>query len=131
LIAAGASPGGYQVRGFPAWLGGMERPISRRERRFWKGDEGLLAPFGARLMASDDIFNRRGRKPWASVNFVTAHDGFTLNDLVSYNDKHNAPNGEDNRDGHNANHSWNQASRDRPRSKSMRRPIDCRSIASE
>ena len=72
-----------------------------------RSDEGLLAPFGARLTASSDIFNRRGRKPWASVNFVTAHDGFTLNDLVSYNDKHNEPNGEDNRDGHNANHSWN------------------------
>ena len=66
-----------------------------------------LAPFGARLTASADIFNRRGRKPWASVNFVTAHDGFTLNDVVSYNDKHNEANGEDNRDGHNANYTWN------------------------
>jgi glycogen operon protein len=76
-------------------------------RRFWKGDDGMLAPFGARLTASGDIFNRRGRKPWASVNFVTAHDGLTLNDVVSYNDKHNEANGEDNRDGHNANRSWN------------------------
>ena len=61
----------------------------------------------ARISASGDLFNRRGRKPWASVNFVTAHDGFTLHDLVSYNDKHNEANGEDNRDGHDDNHSWN------------------------
>jgi isoamylase len=61
----------------------------------------------ARLAGSGDIFNRRGRKPWASVNFVTAHDGFTLNDIVSYNDKHNEANGEENRDGHSDNRSWN------------------------
>ena len=60
-----------------------------------------------RLAASADCFNPRGRKPWASVNFITAHDGFTLNDLVSYNEKHNEANGEDNRDGHSDNQSWN------------------------
>ena len=65
---------------------------------------GAVTP---RLCASGDIFNHRGRKPWASVNFITAHDGFTLNDLVSYNDRHNEANGEDNRDGHANNRSWN------------------------
>ena len=59
------------------------------------------------ISGSGDLFNKRGRKPWASINFVTAHDGFNLNDLVSYNDKHNEANGEDNRDGHSNNHSWN------------------------
>src|SRR3712207_8863976 len=59
------------------------------------------------MTASADLFNKRGRRPWASVNFITAHDGFTLHDLVSYNDKHNEANGEDNRDGHSNNYSWN------------------------
>ncbi|MGZ8330711.1 MAG: glycogen debranching protein GlgX [Rhodoplanes sp.] len=100
-------PGGYQVGGFPPGWAEWNDQYRDVVRRFWKGDEGLLAPFGARLTASGDIFNRRGRKPWASVNVITAHDGFTLNDVVSYNDKHNEANGEDNRDGHNANYSWN------------------------
>jgi isoamylase len=69
--------------------------------------DGTLPDFAARITGSSDLFNRRGRKPWASVNFITAHDGFTLNDLVSYNDRHNEPNGEDNRDGHSDNRSWN------------------------
>jgi glycogen operon protein len=76
-------------------------------RAFWKGDEGVLPELATRITASGDLFNRRGRKPWASVNFITAHDGFTLNDLVSYNDKHNEANGEENRDGHSDNKSWN------------------------
>ena len=67
----------------------------------------MLPEFAKRISGSGDLFNKRGRKPWASVNFITAHDGFTLNDLVSYNDKHNEANGEDNRDGHSNNHSWN------------------------
>jgi glycogen operon protein len=66
-----------------------------------------MADLATRLCASPDMFNKRGRKPWASANFITAHDGFTLNDLVSYNDKHNDANGEDNRDGHSHNLSWN------------------------
>ena len=69
----------------------------------------LCPDFAARITGSSDLFNRRGRKPWASVNFITAHDGFTLNDLVSYNDRHNEPNGEDNRDGHSDNRSWNHS----------------------
>jgi glycogen operon protein len=100
-------PGGYQVGHFsPGWAEWNDR-FRDTVRAFWKGDEGKLAEFGTRLSASPDLFNKRGRKPWASVNFVTAHDGFTLNDLVSYNDKHNEANGEDNRDGHPHNLSWN------------------------
>jgi glycogen operon protein len=67
----------------------------------------VLADFAKRITGSGDLFNKRGRKPWSSVNFVTAHDGFNLNDLVSYNEKHNEANGEGNRDGHSDNHSWN------------------------
>jgi glycogen operon protein len=76
-------------------------------RRFWKGDEGLFSSFAERFSASSDIFNRRGRRTWAGVNFITAHDGFTLHDLVSYNEKHNEANGEDNQDGSGNNNSWN------------------------
>ncbi len=100
-------PGGYQVGGFPPGWAEWNDKYRDTMRRFWKGDEGQMAEFGKRLTASGDVFNRRGRKPWASVNFITAHDGFTLHDVVSYNDKHNEANGEGNRDGHNANHSWN------------------------
>jgi glycogen operon protein len=100
-------PGGYQVGGFaPGWAEWNDR-FRDTVRAFWKGDEGKLAGLAARLTGSGDVFNRRGRKPWASVNFVTAHDGFTLNDLVSYDEKHNEANGEDNRDGHSHNISWN------------------------
>ena len=86
-------------RRLPAGMGGVERPFRDTVRAFWKGDDGTPPSSLTRFTASGDIFNRRGRKPWASVNFITAHDGFTLNDLVSYNDKHNEANGEDNRDG--------------------------------
>ena len=99
--------GGYQVGGFPP--GWMEWNGRYRDtmRQFWKGDEGKLADFASRLSGSADIYHHRGRRPWASVNFITAHDGFTLRDLVSYNDKHNEANLEDNRDGANDNESWN------------------------
>ena len=76
-------------------------------RRFWKGDEGQLSDFAYRLTGSSDLYQFDGRKPYASINFVTAHDGFTLCDLVSYNKKHNEANGEDNRDGSDNNDSWN------------------------
>ena len=84
----------------------MERHVPRHRARLLarQASAKALAP---RLCASPDKFNFRGRKPWASVNFVTAHDGFTLYDLVSYNDKHNEANGEDNSDGHSDNRSWN------------------------
>ncbi|MCW2248032.1 glycogen operon protein [Azospirillum fermentarium] len=100
-------PGGYQVGGFPPGWAEWNDRYRDTVRAYWKGDEGKLPDLAARLTASGDVFNRRGRKPWSSVNFVTAHDGFTLADLVSYNDKHNEANGEDNRDGHSHNLSWN------------------------
>jgi glycogen operon protein len=100
-------PGGYQVGRFsPGWAEWNDR-YRDNVRSFWKGDERKLPEMAARLTASGDLFNKRGRKPWSSVNFITAHDGFTLNDLVSYNDKHNEANGENNRDGHSHNLSWN------------------------
>jgi glycogen operon protein len=76
-------------------------------RRFWRGEEGQMAQFGYRLTGSSDLYGEDGRSPTASINFITAHDGFTLHDLVSYNHKHNEANGEDNRDGHNENLSLN------------------------
>jgi isoamylase len=100
-------PGGYQVGGFPPGWAEWNDRFRDTVRAFWKGDEGKAAELAARIAASGDFFDRRGRKPWASVNFITAHDGFTLRDLVSYNDKHNEANGEDNRDGHSNNLSWN------------------------
>jgi glycogen operon protein len=99
--------GGYQVGNFPplwAEWNGRYRDVVRR---YWKGDEGQVAELGYRLTGSSDLYKRDGRKPTASINFITAHDGFTLRDLVSYNGKHNQANGEDNRDGSNDNHSWN------------------------
>jgi glycogen operon protein len=92
-------------------------------RAYWKGDEGVLPDLAARVSGSADLFDKRGRRPWASVNFITAHDGFTLADLVSYNDKHNEANGEDNRDGHSNNHSWNHGAEgptDDPRIRALR-----------
>jgi glycogen operon protein len=99
-------PGGYQVGGFPAGWAEWNDKFRDTVRDFWRGEAtpAVLAP---RLCASPDAFAHRGRQPWASVNFVTAHDGFTLNDLVSYNEKHNEANGEENRDGHSHNRSWN------------------------
>jgi glycogen operon protein len=99
--------GGYQVGNFP--LGWAEWNDRYRDgmRAYWKGDEGRLGEFARRLTGSSDLYGRAGKRPNASVNFVAAHDGFTLRDLVSYNDKHNEANGEDNRDGHSHNLSWN------------------------
>ena len=100
-------PGGYQVGRFsPGWAEWNDR-YRDTVRAYWRGDDGKLPDLAARLTASADLFANRGRKPWASINFVSAHDGFTLNDLVSYNDKHNEANGEDNRDGHSHNLSAN------------------------
>jgi isoamylase len=100
-------PGGYQVGGFPPGWAEWNDRFRDTVRSYWKGDEGVLPELGKRISASADLFDRRGRKPWAGVNFITAHDGFTLNDLVSYDDKHNEANGEENRDGNSNNHSWN------------------------
>jgi isoamylase len=99
-------PGGYQVGAFPPGWGEWNDKFRDTVRDFWRGEApaSALAP---RLCASADLFNHQGRRPWASINFVTAHDGFTLNDLVSYNEKHNEANLEDNRDGSSNNRSWN------------------------
>jgi len=100
-------PGGYQVGRFsPGWAEWNDR-YRDTVRAFWRGDEGLLPELASRITASADLFNKRGRRPWASVNFITAHDGFTLNDLVSYREKHNEVNGENNQDGHSHNLSSN------------------------
>ncbi|HEY7241005.1 MAG TPA: glycogen debranching protein GlgX [Burkholderiales bacterium] len=99
-------PGGYQVGGFPPGWAEWNDKFRDTVRDYWRG-EASPAGLAPRLCGSPDDFARRGRQPWASVNFITAHDGFTLNDLVSYNDKHNEANGEENRDGHSHNRSWN------------------------
>jgi glycogen operon protein len=100
-------PGGYQVGNFPPlwteWNGKYRDAV----RDFWRGAPGTLGEFASRLAGSADLYESSGRRPVASVNFVTAHDGFTLRDLVSYNDKHNEANGEENRDGESHNRSWN------------------------
>lgn len=100
-------PGGYQVGAFPpGWLEWNDR-FRDTVRAFWRGDKGQLPELASRFTASGDLFNWGGRKPFASVNFITAHDGFTLRDLVSYNDKHNEANGDENRDGTDNNLSCN------------------------
>jgi len=100
-------PGGYQVGHFPPGWAEWNDQFRDTFRAFWKGDEGQLPNVAARLTASGDLFNQRGRRPYTSVNFITAHDGFTLHDLVSYNDKHNEANDENNQDGTHNNLSWN------------------------
>jgi glycogen operon protein len=116
--------GGYQVGNFPPGWSEWNDQYRDTVRCYWKGDAGQLAGFASRFSGSADIYNRRGRRPWASVNFVTAHDGFTLRDLVSYNEKHNEANKEDNRDGHNNNYSWNcgaEGDTDDPEIRALRR----------
>ena len=99
--------GGYQVGNFPAGWAEWNGRYRDTVRRYWKSDDGQLSDLAYRLTGSSDLYERDGRRPSASINFVTAHDGFTLHDLVSYNEKHNEANGEDNNDGANDNHSWN------------------------
>ena len=100
-------PGGYQVGNFPPrwteWNGKYRDTV----RDYWRGEPGTLGEFAARLSGSSDLYESDGRAPYASINFVTAHDGFTLRDLVSYSEKHNNANGEDNKDGESHNRSWN------------------------
>jgi isoamylase len=99
--------GGYQVGNFPTkwteWNGKYRDTV----RRFWRGDGGVVSELATRLSGSSDLYEQSGRRPYASINFITAHDGFTLADLVSYNEKHNEANGENNADGENHNLSWN------------------------
>jgi isoamylase len=99
--------GGYQVGKFPVGWAEWNDRYRDAVRSYWKGDGGLIGELAYRITGSSDLYERSGRRPYASVNFVTAHDGFTLRDLVSYNEKHNDANGEENRDGTNNNRSWN------------------------
>jgi isoamylase len=99
--------GGYQVGNFPPLWAEWNGKYRDTVRKYWKGDEGVLSELGYRLTGSSDLYQRDGRRPSASINFITAHDGFTLHDLVSYNEKHNEANKEENRDGANDNESWN------------------------
>jgi glycogen operon protein len=99
-------PGGYQVGEFPPGWAEWNDKYRDTVRDYWRG-EATAGTLAQRLYGSADIFDKHGRRPQASVNFITAHDGFTLNDLVSYNDRHNEANGEDNNDGHTHNRSWN------------------------
>jgi isoamylase len=99
-------PGGYQVGGFPPGWAEWNDKFRDTTREFWVG-KAAPADLTKTLCASAEIFNHQGRRPWASINFVTAHDGFTLNDVFSYNEKHNEANGEDNKDGSSNNSSWN------------------------
>ncbi len=99
--------GGYQVGNFPPlwteWNGKYRDTV----RDYWRGADGTVGELAARLSGSSDLYENNGRRPFASINFVTCHDGFTLTDLVSYEQKHNEANGEDNRDGNDDNRSWN------------------------
>ena len=99
--------GGYQLGAFPPGWGEWNDRFRDTARRFWRGDAGTIPDLAKVLTASGERFNRRGRRPWASVNFITAHDGLTLHDLVSYEQRHNEANGEDGRDGNPVNLSWN------------------------
>jgi glycogen operon protein len=99
--------GGYQVGNFPTLWSEWNGRYRDTVRDYWRGADRTLADFAYRLTGSSDLYGRTGRRPYASVNFVTAHDGFTLTDLVSYDHKHNEANGEDNRDGTDDNRSWN------------------------
>jgi glycogen operon protein len=120
-------PGGYQLGRHPPGFAEWNDRYRDGVRRFWRGDEGQRADLAARLSGSGDMFDRRARRPWASINYLASHDGYTLNDVVSYEARHNEANGEDNRDGHGENYSCNwgtegptedenvQATRDRVR----------------
>jgi len=108
IAEAWDAAGAYQVGWFgdlrwAEWNGRYRDDV----RRYWRGDQGLVGPFATRLAGSSDLYEAGGRRPYNSINFVTSHDGFTLNDMVSYTDKHNEANGEGNRDGENNNHSCN------------------------
>ena len=100
-------PGGYQLGAYPAPFAEWNDKFRDDTRKFWRGDPGMLSAMAARLSGSSQFFDHDGRSPTASVNFITAHDGFTLTDTVSYNEKHNEANGEENRDGHDHNASDN------------------------
>src|SRR5436853_952525 len=116
--------GGYQVGNFPLPWSEWNGKFRDAMRSLWRGDEGFIGEVAYRLTGSPDLYQHDGRRPYASVNFITSHDGYTLNDLVSYNEKHNDVNGDENRDGDNHNRSWNcgvEGSTDNPSINSLRR----------
>jgi len=116
--------GGYQVGNFPAPFSEWNGKFRDAMRSFWRGDEGFVGEVAYRLTGSPDLYQHDGRRPYASVNFITSHDGYTLNDLVSYNDKHNEANGDENHDGDSHNRSWNcgiEGPTDDPNIDSLRR----------
>jgi isoamylase len=116
--------GGYQVGNFPPLWSEWNGKYRDTVRDFWRGTDQTLAELGSRFTGSSDLYQGTARRPYASVNFITAHDGFTLRDLVSYNEKHNEANGEDNRDGENHNRSWNcgeEGPSDKPEIQALRR----------
>ncbi|NII54699.1 glycogen debranching protein GlgX [Luteibacter sp. SG786] len=117
-------PGGYQLGNHPPGFGEWNGKFRDDVRKFWKGEAGMRGTLAGRLQASGELFDHHRRRPWASVNFVTAHDGFTLEDLVSYNDKHNEANGEDNRDGGNDNESYNHGAEGPTEDESIRTARD-------
>ena len=100
-------PGGYQVGNFPMLWSEWNGKYRDCVRDYWRGSDRTIGEFASRLTGSSDLYEANGRRPYASVNFITAHDGFTLTDLVSYDDRHNEANGEENRDGNSDNRSWN------------------------
>jgi len=100
-------PGGYQLGGFPAGTAEWNDRFRDSVRRFWRGDDGMLAKLAPNLLASSDLFEHDFRRSWSTINYIASHDGFTLADLVSYNERHNEANGENNRDGHPSNFSNN------------------------
>ena len=116
--------GGYQVGNFPVLWAEWNGKYRDTMRSYWRGDEGRIGEMAYRLTGSPDLYEYNSRRPYASINFVTAHDGFTLNDLVSYNEKHNEANGEENHDGENHNLSWNcgaEGATDDPEIEKLRR----------
>src|SRR5678816_2674832 len=106
-IRDSVGPGGYQVGNFPIRWAEWNGKYRDALRRFWRGDPGVVPELASRLTGSSDIYQWSGRDAYASVNFIVAHDGYTMNDLVSYEQKHNEANGENNQDGHNDNVSRN------------------------
>src|SRR5881227_2060351 len=100
-------PGGYQVGNFPVGWAEWNDKYRDCVRRFWRGDPGQVPELAFRLSGSSDLYDQSGRRTYATINFITAHDGFSLQDLVSYDHKHNEANAEDNRDGADDNNSWN------------------------
>jgi glycogen operon protein len=125
-------PGGYQLGNQPPGFAEWNDRFRDGIRRFWRGDEGQRQDFAARLAGSSDIFEHRRRRPWASINYVASHDGFTLRDIVSYAERHNEANGEDNNDGHADNYSANwgvEGPSDDPEINATRFRVQCALLA--